>query len=134
MVLPNGYRRTTGDPSIGADPRRARVPDGGVLAVSASLMRPEKGHADLLDAVRFAARREPLVVAMAGDGPLFEEIRSTVNADPVLSQRIRLLGFRSGHRRPDRRIDFVVQPSLEDALPTSRSLRWPASGRSWQPG
>ncbi len=119
VVLPNGIV----EPQVTRDREQIRaelgVPDGGVLAVSASLMRPEKGHADLLDAVRLLSADSPLVVAMAGDGPLFEEIRSTVNADPILSQRIRLLGFRNDIADLIAAADFVVQPSLEDALPTA---------------
>lgn len=119
VVLPNGVA----EPQVTRDGAAVRaeigVPDGDLLAVCASLMRPEKGHADLLAAVRLLPDDAGLVVALAGDGPLLETISSQVSADPVLRQRIRILGFRRDVADLIAASDFVVQPSLEDALPTS---------------
>lgn len=119
VVLPNGI----GEPDV-ADDREAlrtelRVPENGLLAVCVSLMRPEKGHADLIEAVRLLPAELPLVIAMAGDGPLLDGIRVTVESDPVLRERIRVLGFRSDVADLIAAADFVVHPSLEDALPTA---------------
>ncbi len=119
VVLPNGIT----EPTLTRDPATTRaeieVPDDGLLAVCASLMRPEKGHADLVEAVRLLPGDTPVVVALAGDGPLLDDIAALVDADPVLQQRIRVLGFRSDVPDLIAAADFVVQPSLEDALPTS---------------
>ncbi|KAA0110875.1 glycosyltransferase [Mycolicibacterium sp. P1-5] len=119
MVLPNGIV----EPETARDRQQVRVElgitDDAVLALCASLMRPEKGHAELLEAVRLLPAGSPVIVALAGDGPLFAKIQSTVAADPVLTQRIRLLGFRNDIADLIVASDFVVQPSLEDALPTS---------------
>ncbi len=119
VVLPNGVA----EPLVTRDGAVARseigVPDGDLLAVCASLMRPEKGHADLLEAVRLLPDDTGVVVALAGDGPLLETISAQVAADPVLQQRIRILGFRDDVADLIAACDFVVQPSLEDALPTS---------------
>ncbi len=119
IVLPNGV----GEPEVAGDRATIRaelgVSDGGLLAVCVSLMRPEKGHADLIEAVRLLPDDLPLVVAMAGDGPLMDGLRAKVEADPVVSQRIRVLGFRSDVADLIAASDFVVQPSLEDALPTA---------------
>ena len=119
VVLPNGVV----EPQVTRDRAVIRgeigIPDDRLLAVCASLMRPEKGHADLVEAVRLLPADVPLVVALAGDGPLLADIRSTVDSDPVLGERIRLLGFRSDVPDLIAASDFVVQPSLEDALPTS---------------
>ena len=119
VVLPNGVA----EPQVTRDRATVRaeidVPQDVVLAVCASLMRPEKGHADLLEAVRLLPADLPLVLAMAGDGPLLETIRSAVSSDPFLQQRIRILGFRRDVADLIAASDFVVQPSLEDALPTS---------------
>lgn len=119
VVLPNGVA----EPQVTRDGAAVRteigVPEGDLLAVCASLMRPEKGHADLVAAVRLLPDEAGLVVAMAGDGPLLETIRTQVSADPVLRQRIRILGFRHDIADLIAASDFVVQPSLEDALPTS---------------
>jgi glycosyltransferase involved in cell wall biosynthesis len=119
VVLPNGVA----EPQVTRDGATVRaeigVAEGDLLAVCASLMRPEKGHADLLAAVRLLPDDAGLVVAMAGDGPLLETISAQVSADPVLRQRIRILGFRHDIADLIAASDFVVQPSLEDALPTS---------------
>ncbi|GAY14658.1 glycosyltransferase [Mycobacterium sp. shizuoka-1] len=119
VVLPNGVA----EPDVTRAGWEVRaeidVPDGHLLAVCASLMRPEKGHADLIEAVRLLPDDVPLVVALAGDGPLLDGFRSSVEADPVLAERIRILGFRRDVPDLIAAADFVVQPSLEDALPTS---------------
>ncbi|AQT82548.1 group 1 glycosyl transferase [Mycolicibacterium litorale] len=119
VVLPNGVvepgvTRTRSEVRAELD-----VAEGDLLAVCASLMRPEKGHADLVEAVRLLPANTPLIVALAGDGPLLDEIRATVESDPLLAQRIRILGFRPDVPDLVAAADFVVQPSLEDALPTS---------------
>ncbi|MGB0963047.1 MAG: glycosyltransferase [Mycobacterium sp.] len=119
IVLPNGI----GDPEVVDDSSairaELRVPDGALLASCVSLMRPEKGHADLLEAVRLLPADLPLVLALAGDGPLLESFRSTVDSDSALRERVRVLGFRSDAADLIAASDFVVHPSLEDALPTA---------------
>lgn len=119
VVLPNGI----GEPAVAADRAAVRaelgVPEGALLAVCVSLMRPEKGHADLVEAVRLLPTEPPLVVAMAGDGPLLAGIRADVESDPVLRERIRVLGFRGDVADLIDAADFIVHPSLEDALPTA---------------
>lgn len=95
------------------------VPDGTALAVCVSLMRPEKGHAGLLDALRLLPPEPPLVVALAGDGPLLPQIRARVESDPLLQNRVRVLGFRTDVPDLLAAADFVVHPSLADALPTA---------------
>lgn len=119
VVLPNGI----GEPAVEVDRAALRaeldVPEDALLAVCVSLMRPEKGHADLVEAVRLLPAELPLVVAMAGDGPLLAGMRTTVESDPVLQQRIRVLGFRSDVADLIDAADFIVHPSLEDALPTA---------------
>ncbi|MBB3605189.1 glycosyltransferase involved in cell wall biosynthesis [Mycolicibacterium sp. BK556] len=119
VVLPNGVvePRVTRDRAAIRD--EIGVPEGHLLAVCASLMRPEKGHADLVEAVRLLPADVPVVVALAGDGPLLDEIQSSVDSDPSLARRVRILGFRGDVPDLIAAADFVVQPSLEDALPTS---------------
>ncbi|MCB0925511.1 MAG: glycosyltransferase [Mycobacterium sp.] len=118
-LLPNGIS----EPEAGANAAAVRgelgVPEGALLAVCISLMRPEKGHADLLEAIRLLPAEVPLVLALAGDGPLLGGIRSAVDSDPVLQDRVRVLGFRSDAAQLIAASDFVVHPSLEDALPTA---------------
>lgn len=118
-LLPNGVV----EPEVSRDAAAIRaevgVPDGSALAVCVSLMRPEKGHADLLDAVRRMPATVPVVVALAGDGPLLDGIRSRVESDPSLADRVRVLGFRRDVADLLAAADFVVHPSLADALPTA---------------
>jgi glycosyltransferase involved in cell wall biosynthesis len=121
VVLPNGVV----DPgSVNAEDGaavRARigVPPGAQLVMSVSLMRPEKGHALLLDAVSTLPRDWPGVVALAGDGPLRPALEARVRADPSLRDRVRFLGYRSDVPSLLRAADLVLHTSLEDALPTT---------------
>jgi glycosyltransferase involved in cell wall biosynthesis len=120
-VLPNGVA----DPGVPSAEDRARiraelgVPADGLLIGSASLMRPEKGHHLLLDAV---ARLDPelaVTVALAGDGPLRAELESRVAADPALAGRVRFLGYRDDVPVLLGATDLVLHCSLADALPTT---------------
>lgn len=119
VVLPNGVA----EPQVASDRQSVRgdleIPDDALLAVCVSLMRPEKGHADLLAAIRLLPDAPAVVTALAGDGPLLDDIRSTVSADPILRARVRVLGFRQDVADLIAASDFVVQPSREDALPTA---------------
>lgn len=118
-VIPNGVSEPKGSRDRDSIRAELGVPASSVLALCVSLMRPEKGHADLLEAIRQLPEALPLVVAMAGDGPLLANVRDTVASDPVLAERVRVLGYRSDVTDLMTACDFVVQPSLEDALPTS---------------
>lgn len=119
IVLPNGVV----EPQVTRDRESIRtelkVPADAVMTVCVGLMRPEKGHSDLLEAIRQLPDDPRVVTAMAGDGPLLDNIRSSVGADPVLRERTRVLGFRRDIADLIAASDFVVQPSLEDALPTA---------------
>jgi len=120
-VLPNGVA----DPGVpdAADRARIRaeldVPDDGLLIGSASLMRPEKGHHLLLDAVARLDPDLPVTVALAGDGPLRGELESRVAADPALASRVRFLGYRDDVPVLLGATDLVLHTSLADALPTT---------------
>jgi len=121
VVLPNGVA----DPGL-PDPetrRRIRaeldVPDGRPLVISAALMRPEKGHDLLLDAVAMLAADAAPVVALAGDGPLRAQLEARVAADPALSGRVRFLGYREDVPTLLGAADLVLHTSLADALPTT---------------
>lgn len=121
VVLPNGV----GDPEPVTAARRERirtdlqVPPGGALLVSASLMRPEKGHGLLLDAVALLPRTRPVVVALAGDGPLRTALTSRVDADPALRDRVSFLGYRDDVPSLLGAADLVLHTSHADALPTT---------------
>jgi glycosyltransferase involved in cell wall biosynthesis len=118
-LIPNGI----GEPLPTRDPKLVRaelgVPPGALLAMCVGLMRPEKGHAELVDAIRLVAPETQIVFAFAGDGPLFDSLRLAVESDAVLRERVLLLGFRSDIDDLVSACDFIVHPSLEDALPTA---------------
>ncbi len=118
-VLPNGVN----EPETTRDRATVReelgVPPHGSLALCVSLLRPEKGHLDLLEAMRVVSADRPLTLALAGDGPLLDQITATVNSEPSLRERVRVLGFRTDVDDLIGACDFVVHPSREDALPTA---------------
>lgn len=121
VVLPNGVA----DPGPTDPATRSRlrgeigVPSGGVLIVSASLMRPEKGHELLLDAVALLPPELVVTVALAGDGPLRAELDIRVASDPRLRDRVRFLGYRNDVPALLGAADLVLHTSLADALPTT---------------
>jgi glycosyltransferase involved in cell wall biosynthesis len=119
VVVPNGVA----DPGLPDPADRARIRDElgvaphGLLIGSASLMRPEKGHHLLLDAV--ALLEMDVTVALAGDGPLRAALQARVDADPVLRERVRFLGYRDDVPTLLGASDLVLHTSLADALPTT---------------
>jgi glycosyltransferase involved in cell wall biosynthesis len=121
VVLPNGVADP--GPVDAAARQRLRVElgavDGRPLIASASLMRPEKGHGLLLDAVGMLAGGVRPVVALAGDGELRPALEARVAADPVLRDRVRFLGYRDDVPALLGAADVVAHTSLADALPTT---------------
>jgi glycosyltransferase involved in cell wall biosynthesis len=121
VVLPNGVADPgTPDPAE-RDRVRAElgVHDGRPLVVTASLMRPEKGHRLLLDAVAQLPADVCPLVALAGDGELRAGLEARVAADPVLRERVGFLGYRDDVPSLLGAADLVLHPSLADALPTT---------------
>jgi glycosyltransferase involved in cell wall biosynthesis len=121
VVLPNGVANPP--PTIPAARARLReqlgVPEHGLLAVSASLMRPEKGHELLLDAVRLVPPTLALTIALAGDGPVRGALEARVAADELLRDRVRFLGYRDDVPALLAAADLALHTSLADALPTT---------------
>jgi glycosyltransferase involved in cell wall biosynthesis len=121
VVLPNGVI----DPGPCASSRRAQmraelgIPSHGLLVASASLMRPEKGHDLLLDAVRLLSDIPRLTVALAGDGPLRKHLEQRVAADELLRGRVSFLGYVQDVPGLLGAADLVLHTSLADALPTT---------------
>ncbi|WP_219416034.1 glycosyltransferase [Pseudonocardia nigra] len=121
VVLPNGVA----DPPAVEPAESARVrtewgvPADGLLIASASLMRPEKGHDLLLDAVASLPTELPIAVALAGDGPLRPGLEERVACDPRLRDRVRFLGYRDDVPALLAAADLVLHTSRADALPTT---------------
>jgi glycosyltransferase involved in cell wall biosynthesis len=81
-----------------------------------AIMRDKKGHEDLIAAVRPLIDTRPnLHVVMAGDGPLFDSIKSIVDS-LGLANRIHLLGFRTDIPNIFRGSDLFVLPTHQEAL------------------
>jgi glycosyltransferase involved in cell wall biosynthesis len=81
-------------------------------------MRRDQGHELLLDAVEALPDDLPLVVALAGDGPLRPWLESRVAATDALADRVR---FTHRHREPTELLaaaDLVVHTARAAALPT----------------
>ena len=121
VVLPNGMVDPSSLPVASRVRLRAELgvgPDD-PLVVSASLMRPEKGHDLLLDAVTLLAPELALTVALAGDGPLRTELQARVAGNPALADRVRFLGYRDDVPALLGAADLVLHTSRADALPTT---------------
>lgn len=121
VVLPNGVADPGPLPPADRDRIRAElgVSADSRLVVSASLMRPEKGHDLLLDAVALLPLELKVTVALAGDGPLRERLQARVAGDPALADRVRFLGYRTDVPALLGAADLVLHTSLADALPTT---------------
>ena len=90
-----------------------------VVAANVALMRPGKGHQDLLEAVRLLPEESPLRVLLVGDGAERPAIERAVDSEPRLASRVRLLGYRDDVPRLLEDVDLMVHPTHADALPTA---------------
>ncbi|MGI9003047.1 MAG: glycosyltransferase [Pseudonocardia sp.] len=129
LVVPNGVV----DRGLIDDAERKRrrlaldVGDGDVLAVSTAPMRRDQGHDLLLDALEELPDGVPLVVALAGDGPLRPWLESRVDSSDDLADRVRFV-----HRHQDptgllAAADLALHTSRSGAVPTAL-LRAMAAG------
>ncbi len=90
-----------------------------VLAVNIAVMRPGKGHEDLLRAVAALPESSPVAMALVGDGALRNDLEREVTRDPRLADRIHFAGFRTDVPSLLQAADLLVHPTHADALPTS---------------
>ncbi|HEX2186003.1 MAG TPA: glycosyltransferase family 4 protein, partial [Chloroflexota bacterium] len=87
------------------------------LAVCVGRLTPQKGHAVLLEAIALARRAVPrLTLALAGDGPLREELLAQATR-LGLGQAVRFLGKWHDVPRLLSCADVLVQPSTFEGLP-----------------
>ena len=129
VVVPNGV---TAPPAVDAATRQRRrtaleVGPDEVLALCSAPMGRNDGHELLLDAVELLPDGTPLVIAMAGDGPLRPWLESRVTASDELDARVRFV-----HRHDDpagllAAADVVLHPGRYGAAPTAL-LRAMAAG------
>jgi len=115
-VIPNGVTRPTIEPSA-----RTRLRDSfGIapdetVAVMVGIMRPGKGHEELLDALTHVDVGVRFL--FVGDGPLRAELEA--RAASLRPGRVIFTGFRTDVADLLGAADIVVHPSLFDALPTA---------------
>lgn len=133
-VVPNGidpapFERAASDAELRRRVRAALgVPEGAPLVLAVSVLRPGKGMEVLVEAARAVLEAAPHVrFAVAGDGPLRPRLEA-VCAAAGLGDAVRWLGFRRDVPALLAACDLVVQPSLDDALPTAL-LEAMAAGR-----
>jgi glycosyltransferase involved in cell wall biosynthesis len=91
----------------------------GAVVSMVSMMRPEKGHADLLAALDHVPAEIDLRVVLAGDGPCRPTLEATVAASEGLRRRVVFTGFVGDVDALFAASDVIVQPSHHDALPTA---------------
>lgn len=126
LVVPNGVA-DPGPVDAGVRERRRaslEVRDDEVLALSMAPMRRDQGHELLLDALEALPDGLPLVVVLAGDGPLRPWLESRVDATPALAETVRF-----AHRGADllAAADLALHTARVGAQPTA-VLRAMAAG------
>jgi glycosyltransferase involved in cell wall biosynthesis len=95
-----------------------RAPDGPVLA-SIGRLSPEKGHADLIEALAIvAARGQQLTAVLAGDGPERSRLTERIRARG-LEDRVHLVGYVDPPQRILEETDLMVLPSHTEGLPNA---------------
>jgi glycosyltransferase involved in cell wall biosynthesis len=106
---PEPIAKSTLRAELGIDP-------DAMVGCMVAIMRDEKGHEDLISAVRPLFDTHPnLHIVMAGDGPIFDYIKGIVHS-MGLERRIHLLGFRTDVPNIFRGSDFFVLPTHQEAL------------------
>jgi len=132
-VIRNGRDLSQYQPANCAQAREARVEllleqDAPVILMLARFSI-EKGHRLLIESVRQLISRWPqLIVLLAGDGPLENEIKAQC-ARFGLANNVRFLGYRSDTQKLLAAADIVVLPSRIEGLPLV-AVEALASGRA----
>lgn len=117
-VIHNGIDGTRFAVSDGVEVRRELgMGDDEILVGSGVVLSEQKGIPYLLEAARRVVSRQPRVrFAIAGDGPLREQLEATARRLD-LADRFRFLGYRSDMPRVIAALDVYVLPSLWEGLP-----------------
>lgn len=98
--------------------RELAVGDGEIMATMLGVMRPGKGHAQLIAAARMLGKASTVRFVCAGDGPLLNGLR-TEAARSAQGSVVGFPGWRSDAAQLLAASDLVVHPTLYDALPTA---------------
>lgn len=108
-------------PPLPAPPEHNRPAGAGVVITCVARLHPQKGHADLLEAVaRIVATAPPFTLQLAGDGPLRADLEDQVRRLGLEAQ-VTLLGLVTRDRLSAvlAATDLVVLPSYWEGLPVS---------------
>lgn len=119
--LPNGVARPESPPAAQRNTIRSELgirPDA-LMGTMVGIMRPDKGHEQLLDAVHLMSADTNLQFAILGDGPLRGELEDQARHLRLGPDRVVFAGFREDVAEVLSASDFVVHPTLDDALPTA---------------
>jgi glycosyltransferase involved in cell wall biosynthesis len=92
---------------------------GELVATMAALMRPGKGHDDLLSLAEAVGPSAGVRFVLAGDGELRRELERRAIAASQRSAPVVFAGFRNDVPQLLAASDLVVHPSHADALPTA---------------
>jgi glycosyltransferase involved in cell wall biosynthesis len=89
-----------------------------LLVLAVGVMRPGKGHEDLVAVAARLPRDLRARVVIVGDGELRPAIEGRIQRAGLSPERIHLAGYRDDVPQVLAAADVVVHPSHEDALPT----------------
>ncbi len=120
VTMPNGV--VAGAPITTAATSQLRGELGAgrddVLAVMVSVLRPGKGHADLVRAAELLPETSRVRLAIVGDGESRAVVEGLVAKSPA-RDRLRLVGYRDDVPTLLQAADLVIHPTHADALPTA---------------
>ena len=119
--IPNGVAppELVTDSHHSAIRREFGVRPDALMAAAVGILRPEKGHAVLLDAVERLSPDVDVQFVIVGDGPERSALERRAAAADLVPDRVIFAGFREDVPDLLAASDLVVHPSLEDALPTA---------------
>ena len=97
--------------------RKFDFPSDVVLCVTAGRLSPEKGHADLLQAIALIGKHaEECRFLICGDGPCRKQLeRQAIELN--IADRARFIGFREDIEDIYRAMDLLILPSHSEGLP-----------------
>jgi len=95
------------------------IPRDAVVVTMLGVMRPRKGHDQLVAAAAKLPAAPDVRVVLAGDGPLREALEAAVQADDRARRRVVFAGWRSDVADVLAASDVVAHPTWSDALPTA---------------
>lgn len=121
VQIPNGVAGpdpTTDDDRIAVRRELGVRPDA-IIAMAVGVLRPEKGHAQLLEAADRINPDIDVQFVVVGDGSERAALEDQARRSGLVPDRVVFAGFRDDVPAALTASDFVIHPSLEDALPTA---------------